>query len=124
MFITKCKLEKLWKFVNGLVIIFGPDPQEFSITAIIETRSANFFVDISEVKEWFDKKKTYEIGFEQAKKKYFISVNKFYLATILKLSSSEEMFKALNKKYFAINAIYLHQLLCNCQAISTKKILQ
>ena len=78
-------------------------------------------MDISEVEEWLDKKEAYEVGFEQAKKKCFMSVDKSHLATILELSTSEEMFEALDKKYSATNAARLRQLLRNCQAISTQK---
>ena len=45
-------------------------------------------------------------------------VDKSHLAPILELSSPKEMFKALNKKYFATNTASLRQLLCDCQAIN------
>ena len=77
-------------------------------------RSTSPFVDILEVEKFLDKKETYELGFEQAKKKYFMSVNKSHLATILKLSTLKEIFKVLDKKYSAINAACLRQLLYNC----------
>ena len=61
------------------------------------------------------------MGFEQAKKKCFMSVDKSYLATILELSSPKEMFEALDKEYFATHTARLRQLLRDCQAISTQK---
>lgn len=111
IFITKCKSDKLWKYINGLAIIPGPDSQYFSTIATIETKSTSFFVNISEVEEWLDKKEVYELGFKQAKNKYFISVDKSHLVTILELSISKKMFQALNKKYSATNPACLHQLL-------------
>lgn len=86
-----------------------------------ETSNASLTGDISAVETWLDKKETYEVGFEQAKKKCFMSVDKSHLATILELSSPEEMFEALDKKYSATNSARLRQLLRNCQAISTQK---
>ena len=61
------------------------------------------------------------MGFEQAKKKCFIGLDKAHLATILELSTPKEMFNALDKKYSATNAARLRQLLRDCQAISTQK---
>lgn len=61
------------------------------------------------------KKETDEIGFEQEKKKYIISVDKIRFATIFELSNPRDMFDALDQKYFASNAVYLRQF----QAIST-----
>lgn len=61
------------------------------------------------------------MGSEQAKKKYFISVDKFHLATIFELSILKKIFKTLDKKYSSTNAICLCQLFSNCQAINTKK---
>lgn len=39
------------------------------------------------------------MGFEQAKKKHFMSVDKMHLVTILELSDPKDMFNALDKKY-------------------------
>ena len=50
-----------------------------------------------------------------------MSVDKSHLATILELSTLEEMFEALDKKYSATNAVCFHQLLCDYQAISIQK---
>ena len=61
------------------------------------------------------------MGFEQAKKKCFMSVDKSYLATIFDISSQKEMFEALDKKNFATNTARLRQLLRDCQAISTQR---
>lgn len=48
---------------------------------------------------------TYEVGFEKAKKKCFMSVDKSHLTTILELSDPKDMFSALDKKYYtATNA--------------------
>ena len=121
MFIAECKSKKLWKYVDGSAIIPGPDPRVFSTINTTETRSASPNVDIAEVEAWLDRKEAYEVGSEQAKKKCFMSVDKFHLATILELSTSKEMFEALDKKYSATNAARLRQLLRDCQAISTKK---
>lgn len=60
------------------------------------------------------------MGFEQAKKKCFMSVEKARLATILELSTPKEMFNALGK-YSATNTAHLHHLLRDCQAISIQK---
>lgn len=114
MFIAKYKSKKIWKYVNRLVIILDLDPWDFSTTAIIKTKTASFFVDITEVEKWLDKKKVYEVGFKQAIKKCFMSIDKSYLATIFELSILEKMFKVLNKKYSATNAARLYQLFCNC----------
>lgn len=51
-----------------------------------------------------------------------MSADKFYLATILELSTLKELVEVLNKKYSATNTAHLCQLLRDCQAISTKKI--
>lgn len=67
------------------------------------------------------KKEVYEMGFEQAKKKYYMSVNKSHLTTILELATPEKMFEAFNKKYSATNSTCFCQLFCNCQVISTQK---
>lgn len=66
-------------------------------------------------------KETYEVDFEPAKKKYFMSVDKPHLATVLELSNPRDMFDALDRKYSASNAARLRQLLRDCQAISTPK---
>lgn len=58
-----------------------------------------------------EKKETYEVGFEQAKKKCVMSVDKAHLAMILELSTPKEMFNALKKKYPATNAAHLRQIL-------------
>ena len=124
MFIAECKSEKLWKYVDGSAIIPGLDPRDFPSTTTTTTTEANNAspnVDTAEVKAWLDRKDVYEVGYEQAKKKCFMSADKFHLATILELSISKEMYEALDKKYSAINAARLRQLLCDCQAISTKK---
>lgn len=124
MFIAECKSEKLWKYVDGSAILPGPDPRSLlsnAPTSTTATSSASPTEDISAVETWLDKKETYEVGFEQAKKKCFMSVDKSHLATILELSSPEEMFKALDKKYSATNSARLRQLLRDCQAISTQK---
>lgn len=71
-------------------------------------------MNITEVELWLDKKKTYDVGFEQSKKNCFMSVDKSYLAIILELFSPEEMFETFDKKYSVINSAYLHQLLRNC----------
>ncbi len=78
-------------------------------------------MDISAVEIWLDKKETYQVRFKQAKKKCFISIDKFHLVTILKLSSPGKMFKTLDKKYFATNSTCLCQLFRNCQTISIQK---
>ncbi len=70
---------------------------------------------------WLGEKETYEVGFEQAKKKCFMSVDKTHLATLLELSYPKDMFDALHQKYSASNAARLRQLLCDCQAVSTQK---
>lgn len=62
-------------------------------------------------------KETYEIGFEQGKKKYFMSVDKTRFATILELSDPRDMFGTLDQKYSASKAACLRQL----QAVSTQK---
>lgn len=123
-FIAECKSEKLWKYVDGSAILPGPDPRSLpsnATTSTTETSNASLTGDISAVETWLDKKETYEVGFEQAKEKCFMSVDKSHLATILELSSPEEMFEALDKKYSATNSARLRQLLRNCQAISTQK---
>lgn len=112
MFIIKCKSKKLWKYVNRSAII--PDLNSWyflstTITTITKINSASLKIDIIKIKVWLDKKKAYKMGFEHAKKKYFISINKFYLAIILELSTLKKVFKALNKKYFTINTTCLHQ---------------
>ena len=61
------------------------------------------------------------MGFEQAKKKSFISVDKAHLATILELFTPNEVFNALDKKYSTTNAARLCQLFRDCQAVSTQK---
>lgn len=66
-------------------------------------------------------KETYEVGFEQAKKKYFVSVDKTHLATILELSDPRNMFDTLDRKYSASKAARLRQLLRDCQTVSTQK---
>ncbi len=66
-------------------------------------------------------KETYKVGFEQAKKKCFMSVDKTHLATILELSDPKDMSNALDQKYSASNAARFRQLLCDCQAVSTEK---
>ena len=122
MFIAEWKSEKLWKYVDGSAIIPGPNLRDLlSTTATTETRSASPFVYVSEVEVLLDKKEVYELGFELAKKKCFMSVDKSHLATIRELSTSEKMFEALDKKYSATNATRLRQLFCDCQAISTQK---
>ncbi len=61
------------------------------------------------------------MGFEQAKKKCFISVDKAHLATILELFTPKEVFNALDKKYSTTNAARLRQLLRDCQAFSIQQ---
>ena len=122
MFFAKCKSEKLWKYVDGSAIISGPDPQGLPLfTTVTTTEEGNESpnIDTVKAKAWLDKKETYEVEFEQAKKECFMSVDKSHLATILELSSPKKMFKALDKKYSTTNAARLRQLLCNCQAINT-----
>ena len=135
MFIAECKSEKLWKYVDGSAILPGPDPRYlFSTTTApvpptttlpapttTATSSASSSANISAVEIWLEKKEDYEVGFEQAKKKCFMSVDKSHLATILELSNPKEMFEALDKKYSATNAARLRPLLRDCQAISTQK---
>ena len=124
MFIAECKSEKLWKYVDGSAIIPGPDPRGLPLSTTgttTEGGSESPNVDTAKAEAWLDKKETYEVGFEQAKKKCFMSVDKSHLATILELSSPKEMFEALDKKYSASNAARLRQLLCDCQAVSTQK---
>ncbi len=124
MFIAECKSKKLWKYVDGSAIIPGPDPRGLPLSTTgttTEGGSESPNVDTVKAEAWLDKKETYEVGFEQAKKKCFMSVNKSHLATILELSSPKEMFEALDKKYSATNAARLRQLLCDRQAISTQK---
>ncbi len=87
--------------------------------AITEGGSESSNVDITKAKAWLEKQKNYEVGFKQAKKKCFMSVDKSHLATILELSNTKEMFEALDKKYSATKAASPRQLLRNCQAIST-----
>lgn len=47
----------------------------------------------------------------------------FYLAIILKISNSKEIFKAFDKNHSAINTVCFYQLFCDGQVISTKKML-
>lgn len=57
--------------MDGSVIISSLDLQHFlSIitTTIKEINSANLNIDTAKVKTWLDRKKTYEMGSEQAKK--------------------------------------------------------
>lgn len=69
------------------------------------------------LESWMGEKETYEIGFEQGKKEYFMSVDKTRFATILELSDPRDMFDTLDQKYSASNAACLRQL----QAVSTQK---
>ncbi len=122
MFIAECKSERLWKYLDGSAIIPELDSQDHPADATTtEGSSAIPMIDNAKVEGWWDKKETYEGGFEQAKKKCFMSVDKAHLATILELSTPNEMFNALDKKYSATNAARLRQLLRNCQANSTQK---
>ena len=76
MFIAECKSEKLWKYVDGSAILPGPDPRSLpsnATTSTTETSNASLTGDISAVETWLDKKETYEVGFEQAKEKCFMS---------------------------------------------------
>lgn len=71
MFITKCKSEKFWKYVNKSAIVLGPDSQLFSLNitiSIIKTSNASHIIDILAIEIWLDKKNIYKIGFEQVKK--------------------------------------------------------
>lgn len=105
-------------------ILPGLDPRSLPLNAIAFTTKtiiASLNVDISAVETSLDKKKTYEIGFEQAKKKCFISVDKSHIAIILELSSPEKIFEAFDKKYSATNTACLRQLLRDYQAIRTQK---
>lgn len=68
-----------------------------------------------------DRKKAYEVSFEQAMKSYLMSVDRTYLAIILEIRNPQDMFEALDHKYSANNAACLHQLLRDCQAISMQK---
>ena len=108
--------------MDGSAIIPGPDPRDHP-TDVTTTKESSAIptVDDAKVKAWLDKKETYEVGFEQTRKKCFMSVDKAHLAAILELSTPREMFNALDKKYSATNAARLRQLLCDCQAISTQK---
>lgn len=124
MFIAKYKSEKLWKYVDRLVTLFDPDLRCLSLNttaSTTKTSSVSLTMDISAIEIQLDKKEAYEVGFEQTKKKCFMSINKSHLATILELSSPKEIFEALDKKYSATNSICLHQLFRNCPAISTQK---
>lgn len=58
-----------------------------------------------------EKKETYEVRFEQAKKKCVMSVDKAHLAMIMELSTTKEMSNAPEKKYPATNAAHLRQRL-------------
>ena len=109
---------------NGSSIIPAPNPRGLSLSktsAITKRGSESSNVDITKAKAWLEKKENYEVGFKQAKKKCFMSVDKSNLATILELSNTKEMFEALDKKYSATKAACPRQLLRNCQAISTQK---
>lgn len=74
------------------------------IITTIKTKSKSFFIDILEIEEWLDKKKLMRKDLNK-RKKYFMSVNKTYLAIILKLSNFKKIFKTLNKKYSTINVV-------------------
>ena len=64
-------------------------------------------VNNTALEAWLEEKETYEVGFEQAKKNCFMSVDKTYLATILELSDLKDMFDALDQKYSISNAAHL-----------------
>ena len=99
-----CKVQIQCKYVDGSAIVPGPDSRGLpsaTTPTTTEASSASSTVDTAKVEAWLDKKEAYEVGFEQAKKECFMSVNKSHLATILELSTSEEMFEALDKKYSA-----------------------
>ena len=99
MFIAECKSEKLWKYVDGSAIIPGPDPRGLPLSTTgttTEGGSESPNVDTAKAEAWLDKKETYEVGFEQAKKKCFMSGDKSHLVTILELSRPKKMFKALD----------------------------
>lgn len=108
MFIAEWKSEKLWKYVDRSAIIPDNDPRDIPLPVGQENTTV-------------DKKEAYEVGFEQAKKKCFMSVDKTHLATILKLSDPKDMFNALDKKYSATNVARLRQLLSDSQTVSTQK---
>lgn len=109
MVIAECKSEKLWKYLDGPAINPGPDPRGLpsSITIVKEGR-ASPTVDTAMVEAWLDKKEAVEVGFEQAKNKCFMSVNKFHLAKILEPPTVKEM--------FARQEIFRHQ---RCLSTST-----
>ena len=132
MFVAECKSEKLWKYIDGSAILPGPDPRQTTRRATTttsdpaagtaETESdSDRLVNKTALEAWLGEKETYEVGFEQAKKKCFMSVDKTHLATILELSDPKDMFDALDQKYSASNAARLRQLLRDCQAVSTQK---
>ena len=50
-----------------------------------------------------------------------MSMDKTHLATILELSDPRDMFDTFDQKYSASNVARLHQLLRDCQAVSTQK---
>ncbi len=132
MFVAECKSEKLWKYIDGSAILLGPDPRQTTQRAMTTTSDltagtaemesdSDYLVNKTASEVWLGEKEAHEVGFEQAKKKCFISVDKTNLVTILELSDPKDMFNALDQKYSTSNAARLRQLLCDCQAVSTQK---
>ena len=130
---AECKSEKLWKYVDGSAILLGLNPRQTTprttttpsdpIAGAAETdNDLDRLIKKETLESWLGEKETYEVGFEQAKKKCFMSVDKPHLATILELSDPRDMFDALDRKYSASNAARLRQLLRDCQAISIQKM--
>lgn len=115
MFLAECKSEKLWKYIDGSAILPGPDPRQTTHRAtttasdtttgtVVTESDAHRLVKRTILEAWLSEKETYEVGFEQAKKNFFMSVDKTHLATSLELSDPIDMFDTLDQKYFTSNA--------------------
>ncbi len=76
--------------MDGSAIIPRPDPRDNPADATKGEGSSEIkMIDSAKVEEWLDKKETFEVGFEQAKKKCFMSIDKANQAAILELSTEK-----------------------------------
>lgn len=107
MFVAKQKSEKLQKYIENSAILLSSESQHITYKSMITNFNPNtgtaksendsdYLVNKTALEVQLGKKETYKVGFEQVKKKYFMSVNKIHLVTILELSNPRDMFDTLD----------------------------
>lgn len=131
-FRVECKFKKLWKYIDGSIILPGLDYQQttqkaittiFDLTArIAKTESnSNCLVNKTALEVLLKKKKIYEVGLKQDKKRCFMSVDKIHQVIVFELSDLKDMVYTLDQKYSASNITRLCQLLLDCQTVNMQK---